>query len=88
MTVQDDNLLRNIQSYTEDVLINNVSETGVKENCIWHQLSGFYVTTNYTVDIMHDLFEGVCNFDLTCLLNSLLYRFSLFSLEALYSRIH
>ncbi|KAF2889963.1 hypothetical protein ILUMI_16211 [Ignelater luminosus] len=34
MTTQDDDLMRSINSYNHDVLVNNVTETGIKENCI------------------------------------------------------
>jgi len=35
------------------------SVTGIKEPCIWNDIGSFNVTTNYSVDIMHDMAEGV-----------------------------
>ncbi|KAF2885598.1 hypothetical protein ILUMI_20582 [Ignelater luminosus] len=63
------------------------TETGIKENCIWHNLSGFHVVDNFTVDIMHDLFEGVCNYDISGLLRAIIYSLKLFSIDTLNSRI-
>lgn len=78
MTCQDDSLLRTIESYERDVLINDISVTGIKEKCVFHSLNDFHVTTNFAVDIMHDLLEGVCNYDLTTLLNALIFDYEFF----------
>lgn len=88
MTSHDDSLMRDIASYNLDVLYNNVSQTGVKEDCIWHTLNGFHVTSNFAVDVMHDLFKGVCVYDLTGLFKVLVCDLKLFFLETLNSRIH
>lgn len=37
---------------------------GVKEKCIWHDISDFHVYNNLTCDLMHDLYEGVCRYDM------------------------
>lgn len=87
MTVQDDSLLRNAENYRSDVVTNNLSMTGIKEESIWHQLSDFHVTSNFFVDIMHDIFEGVCIYDLSALLNTLIFHFKFFSIEILNARI-
>ncbi|KAF2889611.1 hypothetical protein ILUMI_16562 [Ignelater luminosus] len=87
MTTQDDDFMRSIDSYNHDVLVNNVTETGIKENCIWHNLSGFHVVDNFTVDIMHDLSEGVCNYDISGLLRAIIFDLKLFSIDSLNSRI-
>ncbi|KAF2886229.1 hypothetical protein ILUMI_19945 [Ignelater luminosus] len=87
MTTQDDDLMRSIDSYNHDVLVNNVTETRIKENCIWHNLSGFHVVDNFTVDIMHDLLEGVCNYDISGLLRAIIFDLKLFSIDTLNSRI-
>lgn len=44
--------------------------TGVKESCIFHQLSSYNVIPNACVDVMHDVLEGPCQ----CDLGHLLYR--------------
>lgn len=57
-------LLRNAINYDEDVAISNVSLTGIKENSILNSINTFHVTQNFAVDIMHDIFEGVCHYDI------------------------
>jgi len=53
--VQDDNNLRNTTNYSTDILTNNVSITGINELFVWNQIDSFSVTSNYSVDTMHDL---------------------------------
>eukprot|EP00102_Acyrthosiphon_pisum_P025989 XP_016663199.1 PREDICTED: uncharacterized protein LOC107884813 [Acyrthosiphon pisum] len=63
-TMQDDNSLRNATNYLYDVASNDVSISGIRELCVWDQVYSFSVISNYSVDIMHDLLEGVCNYDI------------------------
>lgn len=56
--------LRNKENYSLDLQTNDVSQTGVKENCIFNSLNSFHVTSNYSVDVMHDVFEGVCHYNM------------------------
>jgi len=37
---------------------------GVKEECIFNEIPHSISSMNITCDIMHDLFEGVCRYDL------------------------
>lgn len=85
--VLDPILKRTKESYESDVQLANPALTGIKESCIWHRLSDYHVTNNYAVDVMHDLLEGVCVFDITALLRSLIVNYKLFSLETLNNRI-
>lgn len=39
--------------------MNNVSETGIKMSCVFSYIPTFSVTNNMSVDIIHDLYEGV-----------------------------
>lgn len=54
--IQNDALMRNIQTYEIDLDLNDVSETGIKEACFFNKIDSFYVTKNYAVDISHDIF--------------------------------
>lgn len=45
-------------------LSNNVSITDIKESCVWNEVDSFIVTSNYNIDIMHDMLEGVCKYDI------------------------
>ena len=57
MFEENPKLLRTIDNYERDLLKGNVSETGVKERCTWHDVQGFHITKNVALDIMHDVPE-------------------------------
>lgn len=57
-------LLRSWEQYNLDVIENDVSKSGIKEACIWHDEQSFRVLDQVGVDIMHDLLEGVCKYDM------------------------
>ncbi|KAB0804260.1 hypothetical protein PPYR_01230 [Photinus pyralis] len=78
--IQNDSLLRTKECYDNDLRINNITETG-------NDVQNFHLTSNCSVDIMHDIFEGVCIYDITYLLSSLIFDLKLFILEILNSRI-
>lgn len=80
------NLLRNKHTYDIELDLHSTL-TGIKENSVWNTLSGFHVTSNFSADIMHDLFEGVCVYDITGILYELIFSYKLFSVETLNSRI-
>jgi len=44
--IEDKNLLRNTDNYAADLIVNNVSETGVKTDAIWNEIPDFHVTQN------------------------------------------
>ncbi|KAF2892727.1 hypothetical protein ILUMI_13443 [Ignelater luminosus] len=81
------NLLRNIQNYELDVEVKDVRLTGIKSPCVWNNINSFHVTTNLAVDIMHDIFEGVGNFDISLMLNQFINVDKVFTLSTLNSRI-
>lgn len=58
---ENENLLRTFENYAQDLA--NFSY-GVKEHCVFNEILHLDCTTNYRCDIMHDLFEGVCRYDL------------------------
>lgn len=60
--------LCNKKNYETDILINNVSLTGIKEHCIWNELQSCHIITNLVTDLMHDLLEGVCHYDLCAIM--------------------
>lgn len=64
MLEEDLSLLRNTQNYSDDVASMNFLETGIYQESLLNQVTGFHVTQNLSVDIMHDLFEGDCHYDL------------------------
>lgn len=69
---QHDEFLRNKSNYEQDLLADHFQETGVKTKCIFNDLKHFHVTENFSFDIMHDVFEGVCVYDICNILLSLI----------------
>lgn len=66
MTCEDDSTVRSVASYDEQISkleVNSqldMKETeGVKKNCLLNNLKSFHVCKNVSVDIMHDILEGV-----------------------------
>jgi len=64
---------RSLEQYNLDVLECNVTTSGIKDVCVWHDVCGFNVLDQSGMDIMHDLLEGVCKFDIAFLLNYYIY---------------
>jgi hypothetical protein len=44
---------------------------GVKQPCILNSIPDFHVTTNYSLDIMHIVLEGIVSVELSCILYAL-----------------
>jgi hypothetical protein len=84
---QLDEMMRNKINYASDLLVNDLSYTGIKERCVWNDLISFTVTENFSVDIMHDILEGVCKFDIGLILKQMIFDFKYFSIETLNNRI-
>lgn len=60
LTVEDPTVLRNVENYAQDVLTDNMTETGIKSDCVLNELKDFHVTKNQSLDLMHDFLEGIC----------------------------
>lgn len=77
-------ILRTKENYSSDVK-NNENNYGVFEDSIFNSLKSFHVTENYAVDVMHDIYEGVCIYDMChIILNCIKKKY--FSLEFLNNR--
>lgn len=87
MLFQINDKLRTIDNYATDVDVENFSVTGIKELCIWNSIESFNVVNNLSVDLMHGLLEGVCNYDMSGILRSFILDSKYFSVETLNSRI-
>jgi hypothetical protein len=85
---EDAKFLRNKINYQEDVQIQDVSQTGIIDDCFLHNTKlNFHATENYIVDAMHDWLEGICKYDTAAILNNLIYSKEMFSLEVLNRRM-
>lgn len=85
-TVEDASLLRTRENYDQDVKL-SYSETGIKETCVFHDIDDFHITENVSVDIMHDLLEGICGYVLRYLLYTFIHVKKYFTLDILNLRI-
>jgi len=84
---QIDNNLRNEVNYSDDVAVNDLTLTGIKQLCIFNEINSFHVTKNYAVDIMHDILEGVCKYDIGMMLETMIYDLNYFTIDILSDRI-
>jgi len=62
-------LLRNYQNYNEDINTNDFKQTGINKEPILHQLTSFHGTKNYSIDIMHDIYEVICHYNICHIIN-------------------
>lgn len=87
LVVQDVCKMRNEENYSQSIAIDNLSLTGIKEICVWNQIDGFHAVNNYSVDIMHDILEGVCSYDLSGIFYEFILNLKYFSLDTLNNRL-
>jgi len=78
--------LRNVENYKLDVLKANVSETGIREVCLFNEIPNYHVTVNSVCDFMHDVTEGVARYDMALIITHLI-KDKYFTLECLNNRI-
>jgi len=78
--------MRNIVNYTEDMAKMNFSETGIYKSSILNIISSFHVTENYCIDVMHDVFEGICHYDMCHIIKYYIETAQLISLSNLNKR--
>ncbi|KAK3918512.1 Enolase [Frankliniella fusca] len=86
MLREDKSSLRKISDYESDV-DKGLKMTGINENSVWNSLLSFHVYENFSVDILHDFFLGVCKTDMGLLLNNYICVEKYFTVDDLNSRI-
>lgn len=84
---EDDKMLRTVQKYENDIKYLDYRRSGIKELCVFNELIDYHVIENSTVDCMHDVFEGICNYVITQLILRFVYEDKLFALELLNYRL-
>lgn len=84
---EDVNFLRNRQNYAEDVALENMQLTGIKEMCTWNEVPSFHVTENKTGDLLHDFEEGVCGYGIVLILYWLICVYEFLTFDVLHHRI-
>lgn len=75
--------LRSKDNYQPHVSLNEPSKTGVKEDSCLNQLRYFHVTENISVDIMHNILEGIAPLEVKLMLQHLIYEEKMITLEQL-----
>lgn len=83
---EDTSCIRNIDNYNIDIATQNFSETGIHKESILNTIQSFHVTQNFCVDIMHDLYEGVCHYDMCHIIKYFINTAKLFTLDTLNDR--
>lgn len=83
--IENNAKLRNVINYDTDVKLKNFSLTGIKEDSIFNKIPSFHVTSNFCVDIAHDIFEGIALFDFTEIMYQFVINDKLFDIETLNS---
>lgn len=84
---EDKSLMRNNEQYFNDLKKNDLSATGLKEECIWLNVTNFSLFDQVGVDVMHDLLEGCAKYIISFILTSYIKDLKLFSLKILNDRI-
>ena len=79
--LEKDCVLRIVENYETLLKLNDSKETGLKERCVLHKITNFHSAKNVAVDVMHDLLEGVCCYDIALILNHFIYNMKLFTLD-------
>lgn len=62
MCTEDESLIRTPETYAADVLLEDPSSTGIKEECIFNDLPSFSAPIDIGLDEFHDLSEGVAHY--------------------------
>eukprot|EP00102_Acyrthosiphon_pisum_P013497 XP_008183097.1 PREDICTED: uncharacterized protein LOC103309442 [Acyrthosiphon pisum] len=86
MHEEDLSAMRNVHNYSVDVASSNFIETGIYKESLLNRVTHFHVTQNFCIDIMHDLYEGICHYDICHILTHFIDTTKLFSLETLNNR--
>lgn len=58
---ENKHMLRNRMNYTVCTAREVSLEIGISSECVFNNVPSFHCTENFAVDIMHDVFEGVCH---------------------------
>ncbi|XP_031329046.1 uncharacterized protein LOC116160057 [Photinus pyralis] len=84
MCSENNDFSRNANNYTLDVLN---KDFGIKSYCLFNDLLYFHSTTNLCCDVMHDIFEGICRYEMAKIIFGLCKYKRYFSIIQLNRRI-
>lgn len=86
MCIEIEKLNRTKSNYISDLNEQNTFNTGIVENSVFNQIENFHVIDNMICDPMHDLLEGVFQYNFTQIL-SYFINSKVLDLDAINSRI-
>lgn len=84
---EDSALLRTSDNIHDDYLSHDPRETGIVEQCVWNRITYFTNENNSSVDMMHDVFEGIAGYVFRVVLKGLINKNHCFALPLLNDRI-
>lgn len=84
LSCENSELMRTEENYQLDV--SNPNSKGVYNESLLNNIPSFHVVKNYYADIMHDLFEGVCHYNIIHIINYFITSMKYFDLDVLNSR--
>ena len=64
--------LRDVRSYNAAIDELDVQATGIKQKCAFNELTYFHAAENNIQDIMHDVFECICAYDMPLICGKLI----------------
>lgn len=80
---ENEELIRMRLNYEKEGTEYKFSVTGIKEACTFHKIEGFHVTENLSVDVMHDLLEGICVYVMESIIWNFIFVDKLFTLQTI-----
>lgn len=80
-------LRRNVHNYNDDVLMDDFSQTGIRELAAFNRIPYFHVTESSSEDITHSAEEGIEKYNISGALWLLIYEDELFTLDQLNTRL-
>lgn len=83
MCSENPELYRNFSQYQLDIQNKDISSSGIKYECIFNKLPSYHALENYSLDLMHVIYEGVVNYDVACILNYCIFEKKFLSLTVL-----
>ncbi|XP_055701281.1 uncharacterized protein LOC129802993 [Phlebotomus papatasi] len=75
--------IRTKENYNSHLQIQNTTDTGIVCKSVFNDIPSFHVVENIACDLMHDMYAGVCRYDLAKILNYFIYEKKFFSLDTL-----
>lgn len=86
-TRQNSQKMRNMQNYDEDLDNKDLENNGLKEKCVFNRVNNFHVLKNLSVDVTHDLCEGVCMYVIKAIMTYFIFEKKVITLKEINDRI-